>query len=186
MQSRSYSRRTPRSQCWKRRLGGEVFSSPALTGAGVAVGADDDRLRLLDAATGEVRWSVQLGDCPRASGFGPAAGPELLEVWTRDNTFPAARIEPPRFNLRSVGAVLEGYVREARGAQSGTPAHELIRGALELVDPTAARYETLDRYPFLKIEGRSALEIVEDAIALRMRSLVSASSPSDESGLLKP
>jgi outer membrane protein assembly factor BamB len=56
---------------WKRMLGGKVFASPAITAGGIAVGADNDRLFMLDLQTGEPRWSMKLGPCPTGPGLGP-------------------------------------------------------------------------------------------------------------------
>jgi outer membrane protein assembly factor BamB len=56
----------------RRRLGAPVFASPALlaSGDGVVVGADDDRVRLLDTETGRELWSFALGPCPKERGLG--------------------------------------------------------------------------------------------------------------------
>lgn len=56
---------------WKRFLNGRVFSSPAISEPGVAVGSDGDTLFMLDPRTGGKRWTFSLGPCDKGPGFGP-------------------------------------------------------------------------------------------------------------------
>jgi serine/threonine-protein kinase len=46
---------------WKYTTGGQVFSSPAISGGVVYVGSGDNNLYALDAATGNLKWKYTTG-----------------------------------------------------------------------------------------------------------------------------
>ncbi len=73
---------------WTRKLA-SVFSSPALAGSAVIVGADDGSVHAFDQATGSPRWSQRIGPKVRAT---PAVDGDLAYVAAFDGTAVALRV----------------------------------------------------------------------------------------------
>ena len=67
---------------WATRLGGVVFSSPAVANGVVYVGASDGRLYALRTSNGRVLWSAPVGDEIISS---PTVSNGMVYVGTYDN-----------------------------------------------------------------------------------------------------
>jgi len=78
----------PGDLVWSFQTGGNVGSSPAVSGGYVYVGSCDDKVYCLDAATGGFVWSCMVGDnvysCPAVSGGRVYVGSSDTKVYCLD------------------------------------------------------------------------------------------------------
>ena len=103
--------------------------------------------------------------------FGPAAGPELVHLWSRDNDWPRAdAARSSSYSFRAVRQVIKGFLASAGRAVPASHAREVMGELLELLGG-AGDLEPLSSYPFVGWRGRSLLSWVDEAVERRLRSV---------------
>lgn len=86
------------AKVWSRATGGQVVSSPAIANNLVLVGSSDRKIYLLDAATGELKWSSTATASIEAS---PAvAGTQGFWADTQGNMYSYGGTKPDRADLK--------------------------------------------------------------------------------------
>jgi geranylgeranyl diphosphate synthase type II len=114
--------------------------------------------------------------------YGAAEGPELFTLWCRDNRWPEplpTATAPRRrsVSFREVRGALDAYLADAPGRVTDCHAHDAMGELLDALAPLEPGLTPIEGYPFAAWQGRSLLELVQEAIELRLRSLGSIPEP---------
>ena len=67
---------------WSFPTGGQIWSSPVVSGRVVYFGSDDKKVYAVDASTGTIKWSYSTGDLVRSS---PAVVGGVVYIGSDDN-----------------------------------------------------------------------------------------------------
>jgi geranylgeranyl diphosphate synthase type II len=111
----------------------------------------------------------------RLPGWDAVQGPELLEVWRRDDRWPMPSMPAgsPRRSIafETMRSAIDEYLVDAQGRVPTCHARDLLATVLSAISSPDVRVQEIEDYPFLALEGRNLLDVVQAAIEARLLSL---------------